>query len=546
MARFFFLCFCTHSCYASMTQAQQQGADVAMAANANGEGTFSQETDSGFSTLLSQGIAVSETPPQSHLNEDSLKAATQEQTAQDATIALINKSQNERPVYAIDAENSELNEALEDPQKAFSATQTVTDIDDPGETKVCYSGGESFTQRCQRQRIIELSIIPEETKSTPYCPGNHRGGAFAEIRGGRYCKKRNCRKNTVVVQQKQVNVIKDVWVGCEELDALHAQGKAELEEEVVGPFNQTRIIQGESIQRDYWETTRLYRLGALDKKRTTCEGLRALGCIHVNGVCEEFDTDHLGNRQCRRYKHVYQCPTNGRQTKKRIVGGVSPYCVNGDCVQTPYQANQNMIEALSRLEIMRQSKPKQAGATVAIFKGAGNRCTTNFGGAFKDCCSSSGGIGVNLKMATQCTADEQRLAKERSEERCVFIGSRTKNKQVGIEFSREQVFCCFESKLSRVFQEQARQQLGLSFGTPEEPDCRGLTAEEFQRIKLEQLDLQEVFSDIAQSATKTAERLKMTMAQKQQGLQTPAAKEEQRHKQDSLQRAEGSSHGIEY
>jgi conjugal transfer mating pair stabilization protein TraN len=49
------------------------------------------------------------------------------------------------------------------------------------------------------------------------------------------------------------------------------------------------------------------------------------------------------------------------------------------------------------------------------------------------------------------------------------------------------------TKLARVFQEEARQQLGLDWGKPKDPNCRGLYISEIEKIDFTKLDLREVY-----------------------------------------------------
>jgi len=55
--------------------------------------------------------------------------------------------------------------------------------------------------------------------------------------------------------------------------------------------------------------------------------------------------------------------------------------------------------------------------------------------------------------------------------------------------------CCFGSKLSKILQEQIRDQLGIDWGTPKEPNCRALTIEELQKADFSKIDLKEFFGD---------------------------------------------------
>ena len=68
--------------------------------------------------------------------------------------------------------------------------------------------------------------------------------------------------------------------------------------------------------------------------------------------------------------------------------------------------------------------------------------------------------------------------------------------------------CVFQSKLGRIIQEQGRAQLKTFqdasgnpyWGTPENPDCRGFTPEEFQSLDFGKMDLSEYFADITTRA----------------------------------------------
>ncbi|KJV52296.1 type-1V conjugative transfer system mating pair stabilization family protein [Orientia tsutsugamushi str. Gilliam] len=66
--------------------------------------------------------------------------------------------------------------------------------------------------------------------------------------------------------------------------------------------------------------------------------------------------------------------------------------------------------------------------------------------------------------------------------------------------ARKSTYCCFQSKLARIFQEEARKQLKIDFGTPECPKCRGLTVEELQKVDFTKINMDELFGDILTKA----------------------------------------------
>lgn len=524
------------TCFAGMQTANQSGAAFGKEAVDRSKGIFEAENASAFKSFKENGLSVSETPPQSQLDDGSLRQQSTHLSQSDPTFLQINKNHNDRPIVSLNIENKSLSNVLNDPTKAFDAHEEEVVHKEGGALKTCYKSGDSYVQRCGRRRIVEIEVIEAVSKTESYCPygGWHSGGWRRAVTDDEYCY--GCEVTTRQVSPRRVIEKKDVWVGCEELDQLHAQGVAELEDEQMGPFNEARVINGETVRRDYWESTRTYRLGTpQDRAENTCQSLEALGCDPVESLCEEWQSIGGDRKICKRYKSTYRCYETTRTTK-RLVGGTTPFCLNGECADSPYNTNKNMLEALARLDVMNKAgvDKKVQGTAISVFPGQGKRCTTNFGSAFKDCCKGQGGLGVNMHLATKCSAEEQELQAARTQARCVFIGSRDKNKVAGVVLSREQVYCCYETKMARVFQEQARRQLGLGFGSADSPQCRGLTVEEFQRVDWSKVDLREVFKEVADNAKRTTERLQQTMEQKQAHFKDKTSLEEQRQKQGGI------------
>jgi conjugal transfer mating pair stabilization protein TraN len=102
--------------------------------------------------------------------------------------------------------------------------------------------------------------------------------------------------------------------------------------------------------------------------------------------------------------------------------------------------------------------------------------------------------------ALQCEPDEQLLALRRGERLCVHVGTYCSTRVLGACVARKQAYCCFNSRLARLVNEQGRAQLGRGYGDPRSPDCSGLTVAEFQRLDLGRLDLSEFYAEIAARA----------------------------------------------
>src|SRR3546814_18377561 len=67
---------------------------------------------------------------------------------------------------------------------------------------------------------------------------------------------------------------------------------------------------------------------------------------------------------------------------------------------------------------------------------------------------------------------------------CHKVGTYCSSSFLGICKTRRTAYCCFESKLSRILQEQGRGQLGRPWGAPKREQCLGFPIEEFARLAL--------------------------------------------------------------
>lgn len=104
-------------------------------------------------------------------------------------------------------------------------------------------------------------------------------------------------------------------------------------------------------------------------------------------------------------------------------------------------------------------------------------------------------VNIGNYLLTPC-ADDSLTSSMIATGRCVTVGTRCVESLFGTCLQEKQIECCFASKLARIINEQGRPQLGIGWGTPESPDCRGLSPEEFQSIDFSQIDLSEYIDDM--------------------------------------------------
>jgi conjugal transfer mating pair stabilization protein TraN len=108
-------------------------------------------------------------------------------------------------------------------------------------------------------------------------------------------------------------------------------------------------------------------------------------------------------------------------------------------------------------------------------------------------------VMILIQIIWACEKEEFELNAQKQLKNCHQVGSYCNSKVLGTCIEKRESYCCFNSPLSRIIQEQARPQLGLSWGTPKEPDCRGITTDEIQRIDWSQINLDEWLGLLAQT-----------------------------------------------
>lgn len=95
-----------------------------------------------------------------------------------------------------------------------------------------------------------------------------------------------------------------------------------------------------------------------------------------------------------------------------------------------------------------------------------------------------------IQMVYQCEEEEFEVNAKRELKSCHFIGSYCKTEAIGCIEKRE-VYCCYNSPLSRIVQEQARPQLGIGWGTTDEPLCGGIPLDRIAEIDWNAVNLDE-------------------------------------------------------
>lgn len=103
-----------------------------------------------------------------------------------------------------------------------------------------------------------------------------------------------------------------------------------------------------------------------------------------------------------------------------------------------------------------------------------------------------------LQEMLSCDQQEQILAMRRGQNLCHEVGTYCSKKLpiVKICIEKTKSYCCYNSRLARIINEQGRAQIGKSWGSPNSPNCSGFTQSEFAAIDFSSIDLSEFMAEI--------------------------------------------------
>lgn len=108
-------------------------------------------------------------------------------------------------------------------------------------------------------------------------------------------------------------------------------------------------------------------------------------------------------------------------------------------------------------------------------------------------------FAIEFSGILSCDQAEQILATKNDTRLCHQVGSYCSSKIpiIGVCIETTQSYCCFNSRLARIINEQGRGQVGRSWGTAQTPDCSGFTIAQLQTLNFAQMNLAEFYAEIA-------------------------------------------------
>lgn len=256
--------------------------------------------------------------------------------------------------------------------------------------------------------------------------------------------------------------------------------------------NHTVVSNGQSYQvySDCWQYTDDYVVP------TTSDG--TCSTLTKDPQCTVSKTSCLESTdgQCTHMGYTYQCQRT--HTSGGLVCGGTYFCQSGECDDTNGAGDNGFDVAVSKLAGLASAgddvAANQDAINVTAFTGSEMSCRKAAAG-FSNCCKDSGwGSDVGL---SKCNSNEMALGKAKAKKVTVTVGERCDHKVLGLCVQKSQVYCVFQGKLARIIQEQGRRdQLKVSFGSGDSPNCRGITVPELQAIDFDKINFSDFYSDL--------------------------------------------------
>ena len=272
--------------------------------------------------------------------------------------------------------------------------------------------------------------------------------------------------------------------GCNALDAQSKEGACQVNQAShCTSLDKTRIINGVSFTRDCWETQTSYTCMSPLPAVDTCEPLRQKGCQNIGSRCAS-----MTGALCTQYEQRYQCPE--KVCPPAIVCMHDVFCADGSCVSDASTQNTNFGKNVAALATVAEAGHERGEGQVTLFAGHATSCNIHDFGLL-DCCSDKG-WGKKLNLA-HCSEEDRDLGQAKLDYLVHYIGKYCAKEWPAPAKGCEKwkhTYCVFDSKMARIVQEEGRlKQLNANaLGSPESPNCSGLSVDELQRLKMGEID----------------------------------------------------------
>ncbi len=299
---------------------------------------------------------------------------------------------------------------------------------------------------------------------------------------------------TRIVSPEKFEISKENWVFDSENNLEKSQSPqcTFLDRLCLDP-DATKLFHGKPITRKCWKEQLSFL--CLPDHKNECSSLKGRNCEEVSRKC--LQQSPFG---CTLWEITFRCLSSVKRSTDKFSLDEN-WGLSEGIAETEFKPNESFADVTTKLavfeEIQREISEAQAldATQIGIFKGKKLSCEKTIADELiYDCCISMRGLADTLKLS-HCSADELALAEMRDQGKCHYVGVK-EERLLGVKIKDKHVFCCFPSKLARVFQEESKKQLGMTWGTASHPNCTGVTVDTISQIDFSKIDLSEVYEDI--------------------------------------------------
>jgi conjugal transfer mating pair stabilization protein TraN len=104
-----------------------------------------------------------------------------------------------------------------------------------------------------------------------------------------------------------------------------------------------------------------------------------------------------------------------------------------------------------------------------------------------------------IQMIFACEQPEYELAAKKQLKVCKDLGAYCDSKVLGVCMIRKESYCCYNSPLARILNEQIKPLLGMNFGTAKQPSCSGIKVTDLDKVDWNKVNLDEWLGILAQT-----------------------------------------------
>lgn len=212
-------------------------------------------------------------------------------------------------------------------------------------------------------------------------------------------------------------------------------------------------------------------------------------CNFLRSKCSQFDNQDA----CLIENKHYFCPNKidniNSDNNDILMCDMSDYIANN---QDEEEEN-DFGKSVSHMKMLEEAGDDFINDPLSIFTGTANSCNQDKS-SYNNCCKA-GGWGNDIGLGG-CSYNEEKLQLQSKNKQCIYVGSHCSKKVLGKCIRNQHSYCCFNSKIAKLIQEQGKSQLGKSFGNSNFPNCTGLTESDIVNIDFSKIDFSEITDDI--------------------------------------------------